>query len=270
MQPALSAKLLFMLVALASILIASGAVHADAPQTIERPYSEVEYELDKANGLLVEAGTYTCQGDGAVEAYAQIDRDFERTKASAEQALGRQLELQIWVNSCRRAGDGHKFRALLASVQRHLVKARRLIDAYSLKPNGHNSSQENALSVTGGQSGISKPSSLVLFTTSPMGSEFYYDPDSAVQSDDGKTGKVDVLIVHTDKVPRLFQSQPSSSTGYFIFDCTARTYEFELLRDFNADGDELPNKNIPIQIPLPTQYVSTETEQVYQVACLPH
>lgn len=270
MQPALSAKLLLKLAALASILLASGAVHADAPQAIVRPYSEVENELDKANELLAEAGTYTCQRDGAAEAYAQIDRDFEGTKSAAVQALGRQLELQIWVNSCRSAGDGHKFRTLLASVQRHHVKAQRLIDTYSLKPKGDNPSQEDALSVTAGQSGIPKPSSFVLFATSPIGSNFYYDPDSAVHSDDGKTGKVDVLIVHTDNVPRLFQSQPSSSTGYFIFDCTARTYEFERLRDFNTDGEELPNTNIPIQIPLPTQYVSMETEQVYQVACLPH
>jgi len=99
------------------------------PSTGDQPYSSIENKLNEANEKLVKAGTYTCQHDNAYEAFAPVQRAFELAMGKAIRVLGRGLNLDIWLNSCRKEGDSAKFRSLLGAAERDLRKANRLIEA---------------------------------------------------------------------------------------------------------------------------------------------
>src|SRR5262249_18824863 len=103
------------------LLLTAQAPLGDQPAT-DRPSSDIERELDRAQENLVKAQTFTCQHDGADDAYAPVGRQFELAQERAKRALGRELYLDIWLNSCRKSGDGSEFRELLDGAERHIRK----------------------------------------------------------------------------------------------------------------------------------------------------
>lgn len=109
----------------------------------------------------------------------------------------------------------------------------------------------------------------VKFATSPLGSDFYFAPDSGQISSDRKTGKVRVRIVHSRITPKLFESQSASSTGFFVFDCVKRTYLADMRQDFDEAGKLMPERNYPIISGVPAQPITKEIEVVYAAACTP-
>lgn len=114
------------MIASAFIALALASSATDLPVVAEE-YSGVEKILDEALEKLVKAGTYTCQRDGAAAAIAPLEARFSSIESEAERLLGRRLNLQIWANSCRRSGDGSRFRTLLSRAERDLRKAARLL-----------------------------------------------------------------------------------------------------------------------------------------------
>jgi hypothetical protein len=109
---------------------------AALPDVGEQPRGVIEDALDRAKEKLIRAQTYTCRKDGAGEAYAPVGRRYDLAVDAARDVLGREPNLQIRLNSCRKAGDGPRFRALLAAARRHVRKAERLIDAARRKRAG--------------------------------------------------------------------------------------------------------------------------------------
>jgi hypothetical protein len=94
---------------------------------VEDAYSNIERELDRAHSLLVSAGRYTCQSDSARAALSPFEVKLDDLERQAEAELGRQLNLDILLNSCLREGDGPAFRSLLQRANWHLRKASKLI-----------------------------------------------------------------------------------------------------------------------------------------------
>lgn len=115
--------------ALLIALAAQPAEGVELPDPLEAASGDIERALDRANEKLGRAQTYTCQQDGAGEAWAAVHRRFDLAVAEARKALGREPNLDVWLNSCRKAGDGPRFRALLSAASRHVRKANRLIAA---------------------------------------------------------------------------------------------------------------------------------------------
>lgn len=109
----------------------------------------------------------------------------------------------------------------------------------------------------------------VKFATSPLGSDFYFGPDSGEISLDRRIGKVRVRIVHSRRTPKLFKSQTASSTGFFVFDCVKRTYSVDMRQDFDEAGKLMPERNYPIIVGVQAQPITKEVEVVYAAACTP-
>lgn len=111
------------------LLLAMEGPDPTLPILGDEPYSDIERQLDNAQERLVAAQTFTCQRDKAAEALAPVQREYDLAVVNAKRLLGRDLNLQIWVNSCREKGDSLQFRSLLRATKRDLRKATRLIEA---------------------------------------------------------------------------------------------------------------------------------------------
>jgi hypothetical protein len=106
----------FLCPALAILLVSTEAYAAD-----------VEMLLDKAQEELAAAGAYTCQRDGAKEALDQVQKRFDNVAADAKRFLGRELDVRVWTNSCRKEGDGSRFRSLVRAADQRVQQAERAL-----------------------------------------------------------------------------------------------------------------------------------------------
>ena len=64
-------------------------------------YSSIERELDDVEESIVAAQVYTCLSSTRGAALRPYEQRFEQVKADARMVLGRDLNLEIWTNSCR-------------------------------------------------------------------------------------------------------------------------------------------------------------------------
>jgi hypothetical protein len=117
---------------------------------------------------------------------------------------------------------------------------------------------------------MSSPASpWVHYHTSPLGIAFYYDLGTVEISRDGRSGKVAAKIVRGAKAREFLPGIGASSTGFLVFDCTARTYRYEWLQDFDDKGRPLKRQQFAIEVATPPNPLFPEVEPAYVAACSP-
>ena len=109
--------------------------HADELPYVPGASSPVEEHINQAYSHMISAQSYICAdlrgrpgGTTPRRQYDAVDRRYFSVVRAAEARLQRRLNLEVWVNSCRRRDPGREFRRHMRAANASLKAAEQLLE----------------------------------------------------------------------------------------------------------------------------------------------